>query len=87
MTDKPSYLESLLQQKEKMNAKLDEKIARARSKDRADDTRRKILFGAYMLHEVEKGNPTAIQLQTQLDGYLTKKKDREVFGLPELEQT
>ena len=86
MTDKPTYLDSLLQQKAQLNAKLDAKIARARTKDRNNDTRRKILMGAYIERKVKEAGTYEQFIRDELDGYLTKKRDREIFGLPELEQ-
>lgn len=83
MSDKPSYLESLLQQKAKNNAAIDAKIARAKNKERKHDTRRKILIGAYILNKTKENDTYDQFIRDELDRYLTKKQDRQIFGLPE----
>jgi len=49
-----------------------------------DDTRRKILIGAYYLDKAER-NDTVAELYRQMDGFLTRDNDRELFGLSPLE--
>ena len=51
-------------------------------RERAADTRRKILVGAIVLAKVEQGELDAGQLRSWLDAALTRKDDRELFGLP-----
>lgn len=51
-------------------------------KNRASDTRRKILAGALILEMMEKNPDTKTRYMAHLDKYLTKSKDRELFGLP-----
>lgn len=51
-------------------------------RERAADTRRKILVGAIVLAKVEQGELDAAQLRSWLDAALTRKVDRELFGLP-----
>ena len=51
-------------------------------RERAADTRRKILVGAIVLAKVEQGEIDAGQLRGWLDQALTRKDDRELFGLP-----
>ena len=73
---------------------LEKKIKRLRARKAAEetklkrqakkeDTRRKILIGAYYLNEAEK-NDTVAELYRRMDGFLTRDKDRELFGLPPL---
>ena len=52
--------------------------------ERKQDMQRKILFGAYMLQRVKDGDPTALELQAGLAGYLTRDHDRALFELPPL---
>ena len=53
------------------------KTARARK----DDTRRKILAGAILLAKVESGDFDNRTFKRWLDKALTRKYDRELFGL------
>jgi hypothetical protein len=48
---------------------------------RRDDTRRKILIGAVILAKIERGEFDEKKLQAMLDTALTRKDDRELFGL------
>ena len=50
-------------------------------RERAADTRRKILVGAIVLAKVEQGELDAGLLRGWLDQSLTRKDDRELFGL------
>jgi hypothetical protein len=51
-------------------------------RERAADTRRKILVGAIVLAKVEQGELDAGLLRGWLDQALTRDDDRELFGLP-----
>jgi len=51
-------------------------------RERAADTRRKILVGAIVLAKVEQGELDAGVLRGWLDQALIRKDDRELFGLP-----
>ncbi|MBS0380657.1 MAG: mobilization protein [Proteobacteria bacterium] len=48
---------------------------------RRDDTRRKILIGAAILAKIERGEFDEKKLRALLDSVLTRKDDRELFGL------
>jgi hypothetical protein len=48
---------------------------------RRDDTRRKILIGAVILAKIERGEFDEKKLRAMLDSALTRKDDRELFGL------
>jgi hypothetical protein len=50
-------------------------------RERAADTRRKILVGAIVLAKVERGELDAGLLRGWLDQALTRKDDRGLFGL------
>lgn len=54
----------------------------ASSRARKDDTRRKILAGAILLAKVEAGEFESRTFRRWLDKALTRKDDRELFGLP-----
>lgn len=47
---------------------------------RKDDARKKILVGAYIIDKHERAETTEI-LMEELDMFLSRKKDRELFGL------
>ena len=60
---------------------------------RQEDTRRKILLGAYVLETMRKDESANRRMLEKLEGYLTREDDRALFGLtpktpaPELPQT
>lgn len=76
-------LETAKQKQAQLRAQLQQAKSRQRAADakkrRAEDTRRKILIGAYMLQKYDKK-----QLAEMLNSYLTKNADRALFGLPDL---
>lgn len=51
---------------------------------RKDDTRKKILVGAYMIDKHEKAGTTELLLD-ELDNFLSREQDRELFGLSSTE--
>ena len=55
-----------------------------REKERKNDTRRKITFGAFMLGKVKQKNPESEKLYNEFLSSLTKKQDREIFNLEPL---
>ena len=58
--------------------------------ERAVDTRKKILIGAMMLEHMGKNEATQANIIGKLTAYLTRKDDRELFGLeplPKQEET
>jgi hypothetical protein len=52
---------------------------------RKEDTRKKILVGAYIIDKHERTGTTEILLE-ELDTFLSRKQDRELFGLPSTER-
>jgi hypothetical protein len=48
---------------------------------RREDTRRKILIGATILAKIERGEFDEKKLWAMLDEALSRKDDRELFGL------
>lgn len=63
-------------------------IARQKKKQkdrqRAEDTRRKILAGALVLDLMARDDQTRTQFLARLDTYLTRADDRGLFDLPPL---
>ena len=51
-------------------------------KKRQIDTRRKILVGAIILAQVERGEMSERELRELLDRWLERDDDRALFGLP-----
>lgn len=72
-------LESLLQKKKQLGAQIQSTQSKITTQKRKDDTRRKILIGALILHEKNGSFET---LLSKLDNFLTKDTDRSLFGLP-----
>jgi hypothetical protein len=56
--------------------------ARLKNQQKKDDTRRKILVGAYFLEQAEKEDGMQALIK-KIDPFLTRKADRRLFGLPD----
>ena len=80
---KNSKLETLKAKKEQIEARIKNIEAKERSRAKKDDTRRKILIGAMVLEMAGKDHEAKKKITTQLDGFLTRPMDRDLFGLPE----
>lgn len=73
-------LEKLLKQKLQLDSKIKLVEAKNKRKQRNDDTRRKILAGAFVLHKHEQEDIMESLIQ-ELDKFLFKPADRALFGL------
>ncbi|MCA2988563.1 MAG: mobilization protein [Gemmatimonas sp.] len=65
-----------------MLARAQAAIARAKKRERADDTARRILLGAWLLRHL--GNNIAVwpeDHRRKLDAFLVRDRDRLLFGL------
>lgn len=83
--EKIKMLEEKLRQEKAKKQKIEARKKHLESKaQRAADTRKKILIGAFMLERMEKNEETKTKLIGQLDQYLTRAGDRELFGLATL---
>ncbi|HHR1287494.1 TPA: mobilization protein [Legionella pneumophila] len=83
MNEKQSRLDVLKNKKEQLNAQIQKLEALQKARARKQDTRRKILIGAFFIDKAtEEGALDA--LFQQLDGYLKRNSDRELFGMEEL---
>ena len=58
--------------------------ARLKQQAKKEETRRKILVGAYFINKFEKDDAIA-DLYKLMDEFLIRENDRELFGLPPLE--
>lgn len=81
--EKIKALETKLKQERAKKQKMEARKKSAETKAmRATDTRKKILIGAFMLDRMAKSEETKTKVLGQLDQYLTRADDRELFGLP-----
>lgn len=86
--EKIKVLEEKLRQEKAKKQKIEARKKHLESKaQRAADTRKKILIGAFMLERMEKNEETKTKLIGQLDQYLTRADDRELFRLSPLPAT
>jgi hypothetical protein len=80
MNEKKSRIDVLKNKKEQLNAKIQKLESLQKSRERKRDMRRKILIGAYFIDKAnEQGSLDA--LYQQLDRYLKRNSDRELFHL------
>ncbi len=79
-------LEKLLEKEKQLKAKIQAAKSREREKERKLDTRRKILIGAMVLEGMKNSEEYETKIRQNLDKYLTKNKDRVLFGLPEIKE-
>lgn len=85
MTEKKkNQLDKLKQQRDALNAKILAAEARSRVSERKQDTRRKILIGAYYLEQAQRDSHQWAELQQIMTRYLTRDSDRRLFELPPL---
>lgn len=77
-------LKQLKVQQQKLEAR---KRAAESKKQRAADTRRKILIGSMFLDQMNKNAETKAKMMERLDAYLTRPDDRALFELPPLATT
>ena len=79
-----SRLDKLKEKRQQLDAQIKDAEARQREQQRKDDARRKIIAGALALEHTEK-NPDGEfgrKMLMLLDEYVTRKRDRELMGLP-----
>ena len=73
-------LDSLKKKRDVLNARIRLMQNREQSKERKDNTRRKILIGSYYLDKANKNN-SFDDVVKLMDSYLTRDSDRKLFGL------
>ena len=71
-------IEKIEEQMKKLKQRLASEKAKIRNEERKDDTRRKILVGAYFM---EKYQDNMDELTRMIDPFLTRENDRKLFGL------
>ena len=75
-------LEKLLEQRDKINARIQKARTRETAQKRKEDTRRKILLGALMIEMMDKGELDDGVIMRRLEGFLTRDIDRKLFDFP-----
>lgn len=78
-------LEKLKVQREKINARIQKMESLHKTRQRKEDTRRKILIGSYFLEEALKNN-TFDGIKQKMDEFLKRNSDRSLFNLPLMEE-
>ena len=71
-------LKQLKAQQQALQAREKKKLA---DQQRSDDTRRKILLGAYMLKKMSESDFEKQKILAELNEYLTEDRDRKLFNL------
>jgi len=79
-----TQLNNLKKKREQINARIQKMEASQKSKERKQETRRKILIGAFYLDKARKDEAYG-SLVTSIDGYLKRDSDRVLFNLKPLE--
>lgn len=77
-------LAKLKAQRAKIEARIQAAEARAKTMERKQATRRKILVGAYYLDQIQQPSEWEV-LKAHLASYLTRASDRALFDLPPLD--
>ena len=80
MSDKQSRLDALKKKKEQLNAQIQKLENLEKSRSRKRDTRRKILIGSYFIDKANQEG-TLFDLYQQMDQYIKRNADRELFQL------
>lgn len=73
-------LDKLKEQREKLNARIQQKESRLKQSNRKIDTRKKILVGSYYLDQATK-NGTFNELNALMINYLTRESDKTLFEI------
>ena len=81
---KQNHLDRLKEKRDALNTKIQAAEARSRVSERKQDTRRKILIGAYYLEQAQRDSNQWAELQQIMTRYLTRDSDRRLFELPPL---
>jgi large subunit ribosomal protein L7/L12 len=80
-----SSIQDLMKKKEALEAKIESLKARERVQQRKDETRKKILLGAYIMEHQGEGIDWEGWLK-KLGPFLQRENDRKLFGLEPLKQ-
>ena len=75
-------IRKLEEQRARINAEIQRVRSRENQAERKRDTRRKILVGAMVLDQVERGEGSEERLKAVMDRFLEREQDRALFELP-----
>ena len=79
-----AQLEKLKQLKAQKQAIEARERTKQKEQDRKHDTRRKILLGSYLIKKMQN-EANKEKILAELNEYLTENRDRQLFGLPDIE--
>ncbi|WP_419421451.1 mobilization protein (plasmid) [Legionella sp. D16C41] len=85
MSDKHSRLEILKKKQEQLRVQIQKLESLEKSRERKRDTRRKILIGSYFIDKASQEG-TLFDLYQQMDKYIKRNTDRELFHLEPLKE-
>jgi hypothetical protein len=74
-------LQKLIEQREAVNARIRLQQNRLKATERRADTRRKVLAGAAVLEWAKRDEAFSARLMSELDTFLVRENDRQLFGL------
>lgn len=80
MPDEKTRIEQLKKKREQLDARIQKIEATQKAKEKKQDTRRKILVGAYYLDKAKKENRMD-EVKHAMEEFLTRKSDRLLFEL------
>ncbi|HAU0345698.1 TPA: mobilization protein [Legionella pneumophila] len=80
MSEKQSRLDALKKKQEQLRAQIQKLESLEKSRERKRDTRRKILVGSYFIDKANQEG-TLFDLYQQIDKYIKRNVDRELFHL------
>jgi len=75
-------LRKMKEQEARIKAKIQRAEARKRERDRKHRTQKAVLAGLMVLDRVERGELTEKLFLRDMDQFLTRDRERAVFGLP-----
>lgn len=75
-------IRKLEEERARINAEIQRVKGRESQEERKRETRRRILAGGMVLAQVERGEMSKEKLSADLDRFLARDRDRELFGLP-----
>ncbi|HDV5710758.1 TPA: mobilization protein [Legionella pneumophila] len=85
MSEKKSRLDALKKKQEQLRSQIQKLESLEKSRERKRDTRRKILVGSYFIDKANQEG-TLFDLYQQIDKYIKRNADRELFHLEPLEE-
>jgi Sec7-like guanine-nucleotide exchange factor len=84
MKDKTAKIEALRLKQEQIKARIQKLESLEKLQQRKQDTRRKILIGAYFLDKANQSG-SLDKLYQELESYITRPMDKDLFKMPELD--